>query len=76
LKKAIQPPNVPQPLPPTLTEKYVLAVYPEELLDIRTTNNRDLEVLIQWQNFHLPRIAGNWWNAFLRNFLNFTLRTR
>jgi len=50
LKKAIQPSTVPQPLPSTLNEDLVLVATPKEILDVRTTTQGDLEVLIQWQN--------------------------
>lgn len=53
LKKAIQPSAVPQPLPSTLNEDLVFVVTPQELLDVRTMTQGDIEVLIQWQNLHL-----------------------
>lgn len=49
---------MPQPLPPTLTEDCILKVYSDQLLDVRTTSQRELEVLIKWQ--HLPTAENSW----------------
>lgn len=37
-------------LPLMLKEDYILEVYPEQSLGVRTTSQGELEVLIPWQN--------------------------
>ncbi|WVZ19621.1 hypothetical protein V8G54_006943 [Vigna mungo] len=61
LKCAVQPTTPVQPLPSALTEDLMLEVYPEELLDVRTSSRGDLEVLLKWQ--HLPSIENSWESA-------------
>jgi len=56
-----QPTTSTQPLPPQLTEDYILEVYPEQQLDTRKTTQGDLEVLIKWK--HLPDIENSWESA-------------
>jgi len=50
-----------QPLPPMLSEDYILEVTPEKVLDTRQDAKGDLEVLLKWR--HLPDLENSWESA-------------
>ncbi|XP_073221546.1 uncharacterized protein [Cicer arietinum] len=61
LKKALQPHQQPQPLPPMLNEEYELQVEPADIVNWREDQQGLVEVLVLWKN--LPTYESTWESA-------------
>lgn len=58
LKPAVKDVPSSQPLPPMLSEEYMLEVIPEKLLDTHINSTSELEVWLKWKK--LPEIENSW----------------